>query len=83
MPRALSRCASILTNVGPVGALTGKKGAAAPINLICRRHMVYIFIAAAGQLGAIHVIHQYNFTEYFNIYNFIDCIVSSMLYSYP
>jgi len=64
-PRALSPCASTLTYVGPVGALTGKWGAAGPINLICPRHMVYIFIATAGQLGAIHVIHQYNFTEYF------------------
>jgi len=36
--------------------------------------MDYIFIAAAGQLGAIRVIHQYNFTEHFNIYNFIYCV---------
>jgi len=72
VPHALSPCASIFTCVGPVGALTGKWGAARLINLICPRQMDYIFIAAARQLGAIRVIHQYNFTEYFNIYNFID-----------
>ena len=83
MSHALSPCVSILTDVGPAGALTGKWGATGPINLICPRHMVSIFIAAAGQLGAIYVIHQYDFTEYFNIYNFIGCIGSSMLYSYP
>jgi len=53
--------------VGPAGALTGKRGAAGPMNLICPRHMDYIFIAAAGQLGAIHVIYQYKFNKYFNI----------------
>ena len=59
VPHALSLCASILTYVGPAGVLTGKWGAAGPMNLIYPRHMDYIFIAAAGQLGTIRVIHRF------------------------
>ena len=38
-------------------------------DLIYPLHLDYVFIAAAGQL--IYVIHLYNFTEYYKVYNFI------------